>query len=215
VQHNWYLRAAAGVLSRGDAALLLQLTNPLFSPREIGAPLGPRIDPHANEDLVNSISRQTLTGYLPHTLLRDMDAMSMAHSLEVRVPLVDHVLAEFALSIPGPDKVTWGDSKSLLREIARRRLPAELLDAPKRGFNFPLGEWLRAPDCRRVVEDALAPDRVRDAALVEPRLVSHELGRLRKPRPGDLLWLRAQRVWALFVLHEWHDLWRALTRQSR
>ncbi|MBA2644130.1 MAG: asparagine synthase (glutamine-hydrolyzing) [Solirubrobacterales bacterium] len=212
LQHNWYVRGAAGVLTRGDPALIAQMTNPLFSPLEVNVAVEPRIESVGNLDLVNVISRQVLTGYLPHTLLRDMDAMSMAHSLEVRVPLVDPVLAEFALSIPGTQKVSWGNSKSLLRDIAATRLPPALRARSKQGFNFPLAEWLRARDCDDLLIEALAPDRVREAALVPEKTVAHELARLRRPLPGDLLWLRAQRVWALYVLHEWHDHWRSLQR---
>jgi asparagine synthase (glutamine-hydrolysing) len=213
-QHSWYLRAVVGVLTRGDAGVIVQLANPLFSATEVGVSPRRRIGARADRDLVRSISEELLVGYLPHTLLRDMDAMSMAHSLEVRVPLVDHVLTEFALSIPSADKVRWGDSKSLLRELARKRLPTELLERPKRGFTFPLCDWLRRDACRAVLREALAPERVRDVGLVDPKLVAHELARLQRPYIGDLAWLRAQRVWALFVLHEWYEHWRSLRRRS-
>jgi asparagine synthase (glutamine-hydrolysing) len=207
LQHNWYLRGAAVAMARGDPGLAMELANPLFGPSEIGA--NRALEPgERNGDLVNELSLRLMQGYLPNTLLRDMDAMSMAHSLEVRVPIVDHRLAEFALAIPGSHKVSWQESKRPLREIARRRLPPELLSRPKQGFAFPLSEWLRHPDSMRILRATLAPTEVRDAGLVDPGLVRTELTRLERPRPGELAWLRAQRVWGLFVLHRWHRHWR-------
>lgn len=214
IQHNWYVLGVAGVLTRGDADVIDALSNPLFSPTEIGVSPAP-LSGWSNGDLVNAISRRLIRGYLKNTLLRDMDAMSMSHSLEVRVPIVDHVLASFALSIPGPQKVTWGNPKSLLREIARRKLPAELLTRKKQGFVFPLAEWLRHPACRERIDDALTPAAVQAAGLVEPALVRRELSRMRRPLPGDIGWLRAQRVWGLYVLHQWHAHWRTLLGRSR
>jgi hypothetical protein len=214
VQQNWYLLAAAAILTRGQV-LLDKVWNPLFGASELGADSLPLLEREANGDLVNAISRLSISDYLPNTLLRDMDAMSMAHSLEVRVPIVDHVLTEFALSIPGNQKVAWGDSKSLLRLLARRRLPAELIGRRKFGFQMPLAEWLRHPSCFRTLVDALAPDTVSAAGLVSPALVGHELARLRRPRPGDISWLRGHRVWALYVLHEWHAQWQSLRREAR
>jgi asparagine synthase (glutamine-hydrolysing) len=207
MQHNWYLRGIVGVLPHGDPTLLAAMANPLFGASEIGAAPMPT-EPPANGDVVNAISTQLVGGYLANTLLRDTDAMSMSHSLEVRVPIVDPVLAEFALSIQGSQKVAWNNSKALLRAIARRRLPAELLDRPKQGFNFPLADWLRLPGCYRVVSEGLSPESVAEAGLVDPALVARELRRFRSPLPKKTLWLRAQRVWALYVLHEWHQSWR-------
>jgi asparagine synthase (glutamine-hydrolysing) len=211
-QTNWYLLATAGVLTNGKV-LLEKIWNPLFGASELGCAPAPVPDVAGNGDLVNAISRRSIADYLKNTLLRDMDAMSMAHSLEVRVPIVDHVLAEFALSIPGRDKVSWGDSKSLLRAIARRRLPEGIDARRKFGFNLPLTDWLRRDACFLRLEEGLAPEVVAAAGLVSPGLVSRELARLRRPRPGDLGWLRGQRVWGLYVLHEWHAQWDALRRR--
>ena len=214
LQDNWYARAAATVVSGGDPHTLLASTRTLFTPGEIGAaavsppPLG------ARHDLVNEISRLLLTGYLPNTLLRDADAMSMRHSLEVRVPIVDHLLAEFALSIPGRSKVAWGNGKALFRALGRRRLPPELLGRPKAGFSFPLFEWLMHPRCFARVEEVLAPDAVAEAGLVDPRLVARELGRLRSGRRDRHDWLRANRIWSLFVLHEWNRGWTQALRHD-
>ena len=205
LQYNWYGRAVMGYLSAGDPDLITAATKPLFGPAEIGAQLTASFSgPGAPRDLVNELSLRLIQGYLRNTLLRDMDAMSMAHSLEVRVPLVDHDLANFALSIPGDQKAAWGEAKRPLRALAKRMLPRELLERPKKqGFAFPMGEWLAHPTTLRRLNASLAPNAVREAGLVDERLVARELQRAQRSAGGEVHWLHAQRLWALFVLHEW------------
>jgi len=205
LQQNWYVRAASTVLTGGDVPTLMATVGALFGPGEIGVSLAAS-DPagRPDSDPVNAMCRHLLANYLPNTLLRDMDVMSMAHSLEVRVPLTDSVLAEFALGIGGEEKVTWQESKVLLREVARRRLPPALTERRKQGFTFPLCEWLQHPTCLEQVRDVLSADSVRTIGLVDPELASRELRRLGDRPAGRLDWLTAQRVWALYVLHQWH-----------
>lgn len=93
-------------------------------------------------DAVNDLSRLDLAGYLRSTLLRDTDAMSMASSLEVRVPLLDHHLVEFMLTLPGPMKVEGEGNKALLFE-AVPELPRETALRPKTGFVLPIRDWFR------------------------------------------------------------------------
>ena len=81
-------------------------------------------------------------GYLQNTLLRDNDAMSMAHSLEVRPVLLDHKLVEHALALPDQAKIRSGLFKAALTEAVRDLLPPETIARPKMGFDLPLGTWL-------------------------------------------------------------------------
>jgi asparagine synthase (glutamine-hydrolysing) len=81
--------------------------------------------------------------YLPDDLLRKTDSASMQHSLEVRCPFLDPLLAVACLSAPLQDLIPGGQRKGLLRAIARRYLPAEIVDRPKQGFAIPIGEWFR------------------------------------------------------------------------
>ena len=76
-------------------------------------------------------------------VLVKVDRMSMAHALEVRSPLLDHRIVEFAARLPGRLKIDNQFGKLLLRRVAERRLPAEVLNQPKRGFSIPAGRWLR------------------------------------------------------------------------
>ncbi|HEX6044884.1 MAG TPA: asparagine synthase (glutamine-hydrolyzing) [Pyrinomonadaceae bacterium] len=97
-------------------------------------------------DVVNAISELELRGYMTNTLLRDTDAMSMAHSLEVRVPLVDVKVVEFALSLPGKWKLppeSNGVPKPLLADALADLLPPKLMKRPKMGFTLPLEKWMQ------------------------------------------------------------------------
>ena len=81
-------------------------------------------------------------GYLAHTLLRDTDVMSMAHSLEVRVPFLDHNLVEFAFSLPAQLKIRKGLRKRILVEAVRHLLPDDVIFREKQGFVIPWNEFV-------------------------------------------------------------------------
>ena len=139
--------------------------------------------------------------YLPETLLVKMDIASMANSLEVRSPFLDHVLLEYAATIPGELKLAGGVGKALLRESVRDLLPAEILGGPKRGFSAPVAAWLRGP-LKGYAEALLLrgarglPEFFRPAA-VRSLWDAHQSGREN----------HAMRLWALLVFEVWFRLW--------
>jgi asparagine synthase (glutamine-hydrolysing) len=94
--------------------------------------------------------------YLANDVLVKVDRMSMRHSLEVRCPLLDHRLVEFAFRLPQRLKQAHRRGKHLLKRIAADRLPAELLERRKRGFTAPIGEWIAGPYRERYRQDVLA-----------------------------------------------------------
>ncbi len=180
----------------------------LMGPRELARSLGPALVGAAPEPLeslcaascregldpVAQLSAAELEGYLPRTLLRDGDALSMAHSLEVRPILLDHVLAGFAFALPASHKLRHGRGKAVFLEALRDVLPDEVRRRPKRGFELPLLRWLQGP-LRGRAEEALASDTA--AALFSPRFLGEARSRLPAPCPRD------HRLWAYVVLVEW------------
>src|SRR5207237_1114628 len=97
--------------------------------------------------------------FLADDVLALSDRMAMAHSLEIRVPFVDHLLVERVFPLSDRVKIGWWRNKRLLKRALRGRLPDEHLRAPKRGFVGPTAEWLRH-ELRDVIEDQLAPERL-------------------------------------------------------
>lgn len=94
-------------------------------------------------DRFTQISLAEMNTYLPNVLLRDTDQMSMAHALEVRVPMLDHKVVEYLLSLPAHLKQSATSPKQLLVEAMGNDLPSQLIDRPKMGFTFPWKEWLK------------------------------------------------------------------------
>lgn len=140
--------------------------------------------------------------FLPDDILALSDRISMAHSLEVRVPFVDHLLVEAVFPLPARVKIgRWWNPKRLLRRALRPRLPAAHFRAPKRGFVGPTAAWLRN-ELRTTLTDELSPERQRRLgyfapATVERLLREHLTGR--QNREGIL--------WALLCFSVWHRVY--------
>lgn len=120
------------------------------------------------------------TNYLPDDILTKVDRMSMAHSLEARVPLLDHRLVELATQIPGEWKLRDGETKWILKRLAARHLPPEILRRPKQGFAIPVQHWLRneLSSLISLLLDSDAPSREFLHCPTVERLVSeHQRGR--------------------------------------
>ncbi|CAA7615013.1 Asparagine synthetase [Candidatus Terasakiella magnetica] len=136
-----------------------------------------------------------LATFLPGNLLAYGDAMSMAHALELRLPLLDHRVIEAAGKFDAALRFSQG-KKTLLKAVARRLLPADIVDRPKLGFNPPLGLWLKGP-LKGMVAESLTQARVESLGLswraVAALLAEHDGGR----RDHSL------KVWSLLVLDAW------------
>lgn len=143
---------------------------------------------------VAQVSYIELTGYMVDTLLRDVDAMSMAHSLEVRPVLLDHPLAEFAFGLPGELKISGTETKKIFRDAVRDLVPEEIGSRTKKGFALPLGEWLAGSMRSRAV-DALESSEARavfDRGFLQEAKSAVATGRLTDSR-----------LWAYVVLLDW------------
>ena len=121
------------------------------------------------------------TLWLPDDLLARGDKTSMAASLEARVPLLDHKLVEFAASLPPHMKVRRLVRKYLLKKVARKWLPSDVIDRKKEGFPMPFSLWFRN-ECRSFVHDLLSPATLKRRGLFSPTYVQtllneHDTGR--------------------------------------
>ncbi len=139
--------------------------------------------------------------YLPDDQLAKVDRVSMAVSLEVRVPLLDHRVTEFAWRLPPELKVRDGTGKWLLRELLYKLVPRTLVDRPKHGFSVPIDQWLRGP-LRPWAEELLTPERLASADLLDPHPIRAAWNALLDGRGEGAL-----AMWALLMLQAWRARW--------
>jgi asparagine synthase (glutamine-hydrolysing) len=147
-------------------------------------------------DSFNSVSCFELQSYMVNTLLRDTDSVSMANSLEVRVPLLDHRLVEFVARLPKKDKYIDGVPKALLVEALSDVLPDDVVGQAKRTFTLPWDLWLRGPLGVRLSHDLanLTPQLLQ---YMDPRAAR---GAWQNFVAGQTNW---SRPWSLYVLNAW------------
>jgi asparagine synthase (glutamine-hydrolysing) len=152
-------------------------------------------------DPVNRVSYLESRCYMLNTLLRDADFMSMSQGLEVRVPLIDHVLAKTVLALPGAWKMSRRVPKNLLVEALENSLPPEIVHRTKRGFTLPFEHWMRG-ELRHEIEPVLTGE-IGNGPLggildtVRVRQVWEDF------LSGATSWTRP---WSLYVLHRWCEL---------
>jgi asparagine synthase (glutamine-hydrolysing) len=164
------------------------------------------LEPHLARAPKDPLSRALyldLKTWLSDDGLVKVDRMSMAHALEVRCPLLDHRVIELAARVPSHLKLRGGKTKILLRRVAERRLPAQILTRPKRGFAPPVSRWLRE-DLRDLSRDLLLSPDALSRELFDVREVSRLLEDHRTERldAGWALWtLLMLEVWNREVLH--------------
>lgn len=149
-------------------------------------------------DAINRISELELSLYMSNTLLRDTDSMSMAHSLEVRVPFVDVDVARLVLSAPGNWKLNGRTPKPLLADALRDVLPERVLERPKMGFTLPFERWMRSRLRREISTVLEGRDGLCQAGLDAGATTEVWRSFLGKPRAVG--W---SRPWALYVLRKW------------
>jgi len=134
-----------------------------------------------NRHWLSSLQALDIKNYLPLDILTKVDRMSMAHSIETRVPFLDHKLVEFAATIPPEMNLHGGATKSVLKRAMRGILPDRIIDRPKHGFAVPLGYWFRGK-LGNYVRDLLLADQGRrrgffNLAYIESLIARHERGR--------------------------------------
>jgi len=153
-------------------------------------------------------SKADLYAYLPEDVLFKVDRMSMANSLEVRVPLLDHKLLEWEMRLPLYMRFRDGHGKYLLRKVAARYLPADILKPRKQGFTIPIGAWLRG-ELGAWAETLFLSRQFAERGIFEPEKV---VALLRMHRSGK--YELGHRIWSLIVLEMWFREWMDECREQ-
>jgi asparagine synthase (glutamine-hydrolysing) len=137
--------------------------------------------------------------YLPEDVLTKVDRMSMAHSIESRVPLLDNEVMAFASSLPAAMKIKDGRRKHVLKEVAAALLPAAILNRRKQGFGVPLGTWFRG-NLRELFADTLLSAESLQRGYFQPVFVRQILDEHLSGKRDHTL-----RLWQLVVFEKWHQ----------
>jgi asparagine synthase (glutamine-hydrolysing) len=154
---------------------------------------------------LGSIERMMLADqmeYLPDDLLAKVDRVSMAVSLEVRVPLLDHRVAEFAWRLPRKFKIRDGETKWLLRQMLYKRVPRAMVERPKMGFSVPIDRWLRGA-LRPWAEDLLSSEALAASGALDVA-VARAAWRDFLDANGRVTGMA---IWALVNFQAWHRRW--------
>ncbi|HVH81302.1 MAG TPA: asparagine synthase-related protein, partial [Stellaceae bacterium] len=155
----------------------------------------------ATDGLVTGANWADLHTYLPDDLLVKVDVASMAHGLETRSPLLDHVLLEWAAGIPAEVKMARGQTKALFKRAMEPYLPREVIYRKKMGFGCPIDEWLRA-ELKPLAYDTLLSRSARERGLLRPDYVRRLLDEHCSGRQNH-----HYRLWALLMLELWFEMW--------
>jgi asparagine synthase (glutamine-hydrolysing) len=160
-----------------------------------------RYDDLAGLSELGKILRLDTLTWIPDRLLLKADKMTMAASVELRLPFLDHDLVEFAMSLPDEYKLQRGDGKVILKDVLKEILPPEILHRPKRGFVTPTTRWFRG-ELFRPTQDILLDPGALARGYFRPGYVERILTRHRSGRE-DL----GRRILSLLILELWHRMY--------
>lgn len=152
--------------------------------------------PRYDEDWLSAIQYMDIKHYLPLDILTKVDRMSMANSVEARVPLLDHKLVEFAATIPSHLRMRNGSTKHILKQAMRGTLPEDIIDRPKQGFAVPLETWFRG-QLDDFARDLLLSEKSRQRGIFNLDYIDRLLKLHNRGRP-----LQAQ-LWTLISFELW------------
>ena len=138
-----------------------------------------------------------IESYLADDLMTKIDVASMAHGLEVRAPLLDHDVLQFALSLPDEFVFDNQKGKRILRDLVCRYLPAQLFDRRKQGFSIPLARWFEN-DLKSRMEHLSHSKRLRELGVVRPEAIRNLLAETAAGLRDN-----TQRLFSLLMLDEW------------
>jgi asparagine synthase (glutamine-hydrolysing) len=157
------------------------------------------LKPLGDGSRMEQIFRMDMGMVLPGDMLVKVDLMSMANSLEVRVPFLDYRLVNHVMRLPHKYRIASNKGKLALREAFKNDLPSEIFERPKHGFEVPLLKWFRK-ELRSMIEDELLSDQfILDQGIFDLNSIRETRNRLFSDKPGDI----GSRVWGLIVFQYW------------
>jgi asparagine synthase (glutamine-hydrolysing) len=163
--------------------------------------LGQWMQKGAGYDALHQRLYTDMKTWLPEQMLTKIDRMSMAVSLEARVPFLDHRLVEFAAAIPSRMKMNLFALKRFLKRAMASRLPGEILSRRKHGFQIPLDHWIRT-DMRTMTLDVLSESNLKSQGLLDPSLTQQLIREHLEGRKNH-----GDRLFSLLVLTQWYARW--------
>ncbi len=152
------------------------------------------------KDSINDVLMADTQMVLPNDMLTKVDLMSMANSLEVRVPILDYTVVNFAFTIPTKFKIAEGHTKKILKDAFRDVLPDELYTRPKRGFEVPLLKWFRTGLRSLIEEDLFSDSFIEQQGIFEVSEIRQLKRQLFSSDPGEV----HARIWGLIVFQYWY-----------
>lgn len=161
------------------------------------------------QDPLNRILEAEFLGVFPDQVLAFVDRLSMAHSLEVRSAFLDTDVMEFVAGISGWRKIRQGETKRLLKRVASRFFPPEMVHRPKEGFVMPVTEWILT-NLEDYVRDTLSPSRLSRHGLFRAGRVQVEVDRLYRAGGN---YADVNKILVLLIFQQWHDLYMSGTAQ--
>ena len=198
------------LLSETELAELYRLTVCIWPEKDLHRLTGAGVPESTYEFILNNsqslqpierLMRTDQCTYLPDAMLTKVDRASMATSLEVRVPLLDHRVLEFTARLPDHFKYRNGKGKYLLRKLLTRYVPHEWVDRPKMGFGIPIGHWLKT-ELKELLSDYLSPAHLHQEGRLDSTIVSKTLQQHMSGQRNH-----HHRLWALLMWEMWRERW--------
>lgn len=198
------------LLGETDISELYRMTICLWSQNDVFQISGKRLQKSHYEEtfletegwpVLSRLMRVDQKTYLPDAMLTKVDRASMATSLEVRVPLLDHRVVEFTSRLPENFKYRNGTGKYLLKKLLSRYVPTRLFERPKMGFGIPIDKWFRT-DLKNLLLDYLSPARLKQEGLLNPVLVEKKIKEHLSGQNNH-----QYRLWSILMWEMWKERW--------
>ncbi|VTR64994.1 Asparagine synthetase (fragment) [Desulfosarcina cetonica] len=197
-------------LSETELAELYRLTVCIWSKKDVQHLTGGNIPDSTYEHIFNEtdklkpivrLMRVDQHTYLPDAMLTKVDRASMAASLEIRVPLLDHRVVAFTARLPSHFKFRNGKGKYLLRKLLTRYIPREMVERPKMGFGVPIALWLRT-ELKELIADYLSPAHLHREGRLNPTFVNDVLQQHMRGASNH-----QHRLWTILMWEMWRERW--------